>query len=535
MSEVKQIEQVSLDEVSKRFEAHLGVENNFRIVFSGKYGTGKSYFINNFFNSRKERYNKFILSPVNYVVSSNEDIFELIKIDIIKKLFFEGYIKYEKSAKKKKTDIAWQMIHEKPFITIKHVISAFKKINPYFEIADSFLEGMEKLKKEFDEYEKELSKNLNLNNEQLAEFVDGYVETPGNIFEENFITRTINTFLESITDNGEKENILVIDDLDRIDPEHVFRILNVLSAHNNYWDEKNKFRFHKIILVCDIDNIQKIFHHKYGEGVDFQGYMDKFFSTDIFGFSNNDAIKLHIDKNIGNQLSVQAKSVIAFILIACLDKGKITLRKILKSNFNLSSTDYELARLAYSGQVGRSVHFLKDPVTIWFSSKDLEILKVIKVLSMIWGDFQFLKRDFKSIQDSGSDINYIFHQSIFNFLVLPLHVAQKFQRDNFLYFTKESANQGEKVFDYEYPTQHIFGMQYRINLNWMSGRKYDGSVSYFSGVTVSPLLFKEKFILTGGLQQPIERHTISKGQFFGVMVQILEAFERFKFLQQLGI
>ena len=48
-------------------------------------------------------------------------------------------------------------------------------------------------------------------------------------------------FLEEI--RNKKKNVLVIDDLDRIDPEHIFRILNILSVHNNHFDSENKFSF----------------------------------------------------------------------------------------------------------------------------------------------------------------------------------------------------------------------------------------------------------------------------------------------------
>src|SRR5690606_11083880 len=44
-----------------------------------------------------------------------------------------------------------------------------------------------------------------------------------------------------------KQNILIIDDLDRIDPEHIFRIFNLLSAHRDYQTSKHKFGFDNVI------------------------------------------------------------------------------------------------------------------------------------------------------------------------------------------------------------------------------------------------------------------------------------------------
>jgi hypothetical protein len=51
-----------------------------------------------------------------------------------------------------------------------------------------------------------------------------------------------------------------------------------------------------VIFVCDIDNIQSIFHHKYGLETDFNGYIDKFCSKAIFEFSNQNTIKNKLNR-----------------------------------------------------------------------------------------------------------------------------------------------------------------------------------------------------------------------------------------------
>jgi hypothetical protein len=80
-----------------------------------------------------------------------------------------------------------------------------------------------------------------------------------------------------------KNTILVIEDLDRIDPKHLFRILNILSAHIDLENgENNKFGFDKIILVMDYIQTKHIFHHNYGENANYEGYMSKFITTQPF-------------------------------------------------------------------------------------------------------------------------------------------------------------------------------------------------------------------------------------------------------------
>jgi len=71
--------------VNERFEHHFTLPHNTNLLFSGKYGIGKTTFLNSYFEKRHDTI-IIKLFPVNYAVSSNDNIFELIKIDIIKQL-----------------------------------------------------------------------------------------------------------------------------------------------------------------------------------------------------------------------------------------------------------------------------------------------------------------------------------------------------------------------------------------------------------------------------------------------------------------
>ena len=79
-------------------------ENESRIIFSARFGDGKSYFLNEFMKSYDEKKNDYYfitLHPVNYVVEENRDVIEYIKRDILFQLikdnriydFKEGYDK----------------------------------------------------------------------------------------------------------------------------------------------------------------------------------------------------------------------------------------------------------------------------------------------------------------------------------------------------------------------------------------------------------------------------------------------------------
>lgn len=61
-------------------------ENESRIIFSAKFGDGKSYFLKEFMKSYDEKKNDYYfitLHPVNYVVEENRDVIEYIKRDIL--------------------------------------------------------------------------------------------------------------------------------------------------------------------------------------------------------------------------------------------------------------------------------------------------------------------------------------------------------------------------------------------------------------------------------------------------------------------
>lgn len=134
---------------------------------------------------------------------------------------------------------------------------------------------------------------------ELIDFLKELTARGNSIYEENRITELISGLIEKLKES-DKEIVLVIDDLDRLDPEHIFRILNVFACHFDIGNfNENKFGLHKIILVCDIENIRNLFHSKYGTKVDFSGYIDKFYSREVHYFDN----KVIVNKSVATILA----------------------------------------------------------------------------------------------------------------------------------------------------------------------------------------------------------------------------------------
>jgi hypothetical protein len=325
----------------KDFKHHLLQEDNGRIIFSGKYGIGKTRFLEHFFDQKnqqeilgKDTFIVYRLSPVNYSIAATEDILDYIKYDIIYEFLKKGY-QFDKKA--------IHYLQSLPSFLKKHFIDVIKALVYMIpEVGKEAVESFEKLmaiKDAFIEHVKDENKSYG---DQLADFLDQIEKRPGSPYVNDIITKII----QQIVNRNDRSSILIIDDLDRLDPEHIFRIFNVFSAHfGNIHDDgiSNKFGFQKIILVCDFNNIRALFHYRYGPEADFLGYIDKFYSTEIYHFDNRTAIlsivekvfsSLHLDVSDQEQGFARHKlfgdKLFYEIITVLLEKGFLSLRSILK-------------------------------------------------------------------------------------------------------------------------------------------------------------------------------------------------------------
>lgn len=328
--------EISIKNESQRFLQFLEEKNNTNIIFSGIYGIGKSYFINDFFNHQHSKeYIPIILTPVNYSVANNEDIFEYIKADILLQLLEKVPCDF-KNIQISTSVAAYYYINNNLDNIIGNILSTAEKVCFKTDIIHQLLE----LRKGIKKFQEE---NSTCEDKEVKSFMNDLTKKQGSIYENNIITQIIQNLISNAKIESLKEAVLIIDDLDRIDPEHIFRILNILSAHDDFCQtHEHKFKFDKTILVCDIENIRKIFHAKYGADVDFSGYIDKFYSKEIFHFDNvNEIAKCIADQvmNITNNSTISSRGNFAyfnivFILRHLLIYDLINIRTIEKFNFD---------------------------------------------------------------------------------------------------------------------------------------------------------------------------------------------------------
>ncbi len=278
---------IPIDRIKADFQSFLAPDHNRRIIFSGPFGIGKTYFLKDFFKEKTE-YFPIFLRPVNYSLLTNEDIFKLIKYDILAEIIKEKEFNIDNEFDFTKAEYLKFFLNENKFLILRNLLKAIPKIRNIISAADDFEKLISKYKEGLDK----------INSDPSLEMLKQFQQDSENNFllEYDDVSEFISLKLEEIAELkklGEQKfkKVLIIDDLDRLDPEHIFRLFNVFSAHfdqvhyyENLEGNDNKFGFDKIIFVCDIENIRKIFAHKYGADVDFSGYIDKFYSTKIYHF-----------------------------------------------------------------------------------------------------------------------------------------------------------------------------------------------------------------------------------------------------------
>lgn len=282
--------QIRLDNTSlfANFESHLEIADNERILFSAPFGTGKSTYLSEYFDMNGDKYFCFNLYPVNYSVSHNEDVFELIKFDLLLQLMGRYRDEVDLSKEDFSNILSFQALFLKEIKLTPILLSLLEesgKIGKSAKILiDEIRNQYQEFKERFEDEEKFITDYLiNIENKigQVNE-MDSY---------SSMICKLLNRVKLKYSN---KKSVLIIDDLDRLDPEHIFRLFNIFSVNFGKEEVLNKFGFDKIVFVCDIENIKNIYNHKYGSNVDFSGYIDKFYSKLPFEFDNRQLISSHL-------------------------------------------------------------------------------------------------------------------------------------------------------------------------------------------------------------------------------------------------
>ena len=263
---------IDIQGVSSGFAKFLEEPNNKRIFFSGRFGVGKTYFLQQFFKNRGSDYDVYHLFPVRYQIASNENIIEILRYDILAEL----QKKHPKLLENVNDVGSTWTKNMRVFIRDKDNMKNLVGLIP--KLGRPLSEGMGLIQK-FKQSQAVLEAQTELGS--INRFIDKMQKED---------VHPLDHLIRKLIDKskGKKASVLILDDFERIDPDHIFRILNVLSTHMEV-DESNQFGFDHIVIVGDFKNIKSIFHHRYGRKAEFDGYFDKFYSSRPYDFDNSKA------------------------------------------------------------------------------------------------------------------------------------------------------------------------------------------------------------------------------------------------------
>lgn len=329
---------IPIDDAIVNFANHL--EANPRTILSSRFGDGKTYFLQNVKDDAeiKEEYKILTIYPVNYQVASNKDIFELLKRDVLFQLMLNEMIS---------GNVTFTYDEAMSWFVQKNGCSIMAELLPYLsevamdpESASRVISGMKGLKlfqslrEKFKKFKEE---QLSTDDDRIVAFLDK-VDSHF-VYESDLITKIIQKAIADYKRRTNKKVMLVIEDMDRIDPAHLFRILNVLSAHIDYGYKNgikpdnslvgNKFDFDNIVLVVDIKNLHSIYRHFYGQNTSFDGYISKFLSSVPFVYSLEKQKEKYVIKRLVELTNVNEK-VLRELLGADRIKSS-TIRDIIQS------------------------------------------------------------------------------------------------------------------------------------------------------------------------------------------------------------
>ena len=275
---------IPIDKEISQFLQHLRAHP--RTILSAKFGDGKSFFLDKFAKDENviNEYKVIKIYPINYQVVGDNDIFSLLKYDVLLQLLVEDMVSEE----------AFQSAFENQedkLMMLSLLFEGFAKVDPSpkAQIPSATL----RLFKSVANVRKKRS--IFQGGDRAARTLLQKLERNNSLYLEDATTRLIRQSLSEWRQREKKRVVLIVEDLDRLDPQHLFRILNVFSAHMDYIYRNgdtptdsllgSRFGFDSIVFVLEFENLRRLFAHFYGDETSFGGYISKFIPQGYFEYS----------------------------------------------------------------------------------------------------------------------------------------------------------------------------------------------------------------------------------------------------------
>lgn len=379
---------IPMDYAINEFDRHLS--SHPRTILSARFGDGKSYFLAEAAAKLRNKYSFLTVYPVNYQIADNKDIFEYIKRDLLFQLYAKGFVNDQYEIP---DDIATLFFIQNNWETLAEemlkCLSEFDATNTLKATlgAAKFLKS---IKKKYDEFKE--------NGGEVGARIDCFLEKfdKEGVYEEDAITSAICDIIKNWKAKHKRHKVcLVFEDMDRIDPAHIFRILNIISAHMDYGYKYgvspkssslagNKFGVDNIVVCLDYDNLKGIFQHFYGQRACFEGYINKFSDRGIFRYSLHEQVMQYYVNVLVRITNMDSKAVMA--ILNYIDITAYTLRQLYHAMVDVekqvSLPDGKGDILAHKGmyvmaallrRLGHTTEEIRDIIAKAFQANPVEI------------------------------------------------------------------------------------------------------------------------------------------------------------------
>lgn len=411
MEDKQTLFEIPVDSSIESFHNHLKTHN--RTILSAKFGDGKSYFLQKFMAD--EEVNKdfvfLTLYPVNYQVEENRDVFDLIKYDLFIQLFVHKVMEPDFKLTKRQA-LEWCIQLNAPSL-VEGLLPIFA--NLYLDEASAkMMAAFLTAKKSIGKIRQKVNDLMEpVRDKQIEQFIKEMSKNPVSGLDviSEIIKKGIADYKK---EHQDKQLVLIIEDMDRMDPAHLFRILNVFSAHIDYnfrfGDDPqkplidNKFGLDKVVFVMCYENTKHIFHHFYGEKTDFEGYINKFCSSNYFNYSFSKEKERYLYNRMAINTGVDPITLKLFVRPDDLEKHSI--REVVKAIEEVDGFVIAEVKLDYYSRVKNEIN--------------IGVLKVIAILRKLGMTDEEIKERLNQCMASQEG----FHQ-VFSYMACLLLYAKR--------------------------------------------------------------------------------------------------------------
>ena len=212
--------------------------------------------------------------------------------------------------------------------------------------------------------------------------------------------------------------------------------------------------------------------------------MDKFFSTEFFIFSNNDAIVEYVKDEFSVDEKDSYYKFLIFFLSELVSNNLITLRKLLKHKYKISFSEFTLFEKGFKvdGRWASGYPHWIESNNFLIKSNDLKILSFFRFFNSLFGEFSAFIKVLDELIKTQKNLNLEEHIDIIEFVALQTQLSKSQNLDVFILVHKSTNSMF--VDGWNWPSIKFMSQNIHFQPQWTSGNKYDAQHSFYEHVNV---------------------------------------------------